>query len=504
MNDRLLVESLRSRDPGTLAAVYAAHAVPLYAYCWSQLLGRDAAQVALRDTFIVAEAHIDRLRDPDRFRPWLYAIARLECDRRRPMPGIQPDLPIATHDQDDVDQRVMAWNTARALSGLSRELLELRTRHDLPAAEVAAVLDLPVRDTENLLLQAGEELTTAFAVQILARRSPYGCAERAVILRDRTGELDHATREALLAHAVCCPVCAALRPASAVSPAKVLGLLPRAVPPASLRLRVLSCFTDPELVSYRLFVATRITEFTPAGFPSQARRAGPAPVGRPTRTMMASLALVLAAGAAASAARWAVDSDPEVARTVAGTARSSVSAAPSRAGSVFAESLDRPPISVTYPLGAQGSAAPNTALPSPPKHIRQTESQGGTDAPPGGPGRLLVSPGYLDLGTGMSGTVILEATGGPLVWRASVRGPIGLSVHSGRLSKDQTATLQVRVFRNPRSRGEGTIEVGGRTVTVTWRPVVPPIEPSPIPSPTGGPTGSPSGPSPEPSPSTTP
>src|SRR4051812_37585786 len=149
MNDHLLVEALKSRDPGALPAVYAAYAAPLYAYCWSQLLGRDAAQVALRDTFIVGEAHIDRLRDPDRLEPWLYAIARLECDRRRPRPDVQPDLPVASHDQDDVDQRLMAWNAVRALSGLARELLELRVRRALPTAEVAAVLDLPPANCSN-------------------------------------------------------------------------------------------------------------------------------------------------------------------------------------------------------------------------------------------------------------------------------------------------------------------------------------------------------------------
>ena len=46
MNDHLLVEALRGRDVGAPAAMYAAYADRLYAYCWFQLRERDAAQVA--------------------------------------------------------------------------------------------------------------------------------------------------------------------------------------------------------------------------------------------------------------------------------------------------------------------------------------------------------------------------------------------------------------------------------------------------------------------------
>src|SRR5262245_54147056 len=126
MNDRLLVEAMQSRDPGALSAVYDAYADRLYAFCWFQLRSRDAAQVAFRDSLIVAQAHVDKLREPDRFGPWLYAMARIECGRRLPLAGQQPDIPIATHDQVDVDQRIMAWGAVMGLPQLSREILELR------------------------------------------------------------------------------------------------------------------------------------------------------------------------------------------------------------------------------------------------------------------------------------------------------------------------------------------------------------------------------------------
>src|SRR5690349_21468766 len=115
MEDRLLVEALRSRDPIAIGSVYDDYATRLYGYCWFQLRNGDAAQIAFRDALMCAEAHIGELRAPGRFGPWLYALARIECRRRRAPNPVEPDIPIARHDQDDVDLRLMAW---RAVTGL--------------------------------------------------------------------------------------------------------------------------------------------------------------------------------------------------------------------------------------------------------------------------------------------------------------------------------------------------------------------------------------------------
>jgi DNA-directed RNA polymerase specialized sigma24 family protein len=301
MDDRLLVEALRSRDPDAVGALYDSYSTRLYGYCWFQLRGRDAAQVALRDTLIVAEAHIDRLHDPDRLGPWLYAIARLECCRRLPSQREKPDIPIASHDQADVDQRLMAWRAVMGLTPLSRELLELGERHGLAAPELAVVAGLRAKDLAEALDQAHSELETALTAELLAHEGPYDCAQRAAILRGRAGELTTELRSRLLSHAHGCGVCGPRRP-RAVSPAKVYALLPTALPPEALRCRVMSCFTDPELSGYRLLVATRTDDFTLNGFLRQPR--GPLPVrGDPGTTghrrwtgVVLAVAALLAAG----------------------------------------------------------------------------------------------------------------------------------------------------------------------------------------------------------------
>src|SRR6266567_1059180 len=93
MNNHPLVEEPPACGPDSVAAVYDDHAADLFKYCWFMLRNTGAAQVALRDSLIVADAHSARLSDPAQLRPWLYAVARAECARRRPSPAEDPGTP---------------------------------------------------------------------------------------------------------------------------------------------------------------------------------------------------------------------------------------------------------------------------------------------------------------------------------------------------------------------------------------------------------------------------
>ncbi|MGI5206301.1 RNA polymerase sigma factor [Spirillospora sp. CA-108201] len=387
MSAHLLVETLRERDPGAPAAVYDTHAEGLYAYCWFQLRARDAAQVALRDTFIVAEAHISKLREPDRFGPWLYAIARLECARRMPAGCQAPDVPVTGHDQEDVDERITAWQTVLGMSPLSQELLELRVRHQLSVPDLATVFELSLRDAQTALDGAHSELEAAVTAGMLASSGPCGCPERALLLRERRGDLTQDVSKQLMEHAQECSACGVLRPRS-VSAAKVYGLLPDAVPAPETRLRVMSCFLDPELVGYRLFVATRVTEFRSDGFPVQtafgrpgrasrqgrrrrfvrARKASkegePAKLYAQASRAAAVLVVVALLSASGVASMYAVGAQREDKDKHAGsrpTARPGISQEPGSgrrptARPHVSDTLGAVP-SATVPLGARGSSA---------------------------------------------------------------------------------------------------------------------------------------------------
>jgi Sigma-70 region 2 len=65
----------------------------LYTYCQTLLRDPADAAAAVLDTFVIAAARLDRLRDPDRLRAWLYAVARNEALRQgAPALGEAPDV----------------------------------------------------------------------------------------------------------------------------------------------------------------------------------------------------------------------------------------------------------------------------------------------------------------------------------------------------------------------------------------------------------------------------
>lgn len=511
MDDHLLVEALRDRDPDAPAALYNAHADRLYAYCWLQLRNRDAAQVALRETFLVADAHIGKLRDPERIVPWLFAVARLECGRRLPSREQAPDVPVAMHDQEDVDRRIIAWRAVMALRPDSREMLDLRIRHGLSVPDLAAVFDVPLGDAQSALQSAHSELEEALTAEMLAHQGPYDCVRRAELLRERHGDLVHHMNRRLTEHADECSACGAYRPRT-VSPAKVYGLLPDVSPPPELRLRVMSCFLDPELVGYRLFVAGRVSEFNLDGFPVQGlqpvrsawapgsggppllrrlRKASPpqeeaGPGAQAARAAVVLAVVALLSGGGIVSIYGLLGTGHDAVDTVAGPSptvmpgqsqqrTSGRSEHPQSAGHINAA-----PVSATFPLGAKASSAPAAALGASSSPSASADPQTGSAAK----GTLAVSPLYLDLAGGSEGSVDLRAEGGPVTWQAKPQGAIRVHPSSGRLASGQAVTVRVHVSRASKSRGAGTItfQPGSSRVYVTWRPDVPAPDPTPTPT----------------------
>jgi len=94
MQDRELVAAIVAGDPDGLAEAYDRYAAALYTYCRLMLPDPDplgGAAPAVQDTFIIATTRLQGLRDPDRLRPWLHAVARNECLRRPGSAGSQPN-----------------------------------------------------------------------------------------------------------------------------------------------------------------------------------------------------------------------------------------------------------------------------------------------------------------------------------------------------------------------------------------------------------------------------
>jgi RNA polymerase sigma factor (sigma-70 family) len=126
--DREIAAAITAGDPAAIARAYDRYAASLYGYCHWILHDRAATAGALTDTFVIAAATLGKLPDPAKLRPWLFALARNECQRRiRPgtvarneeadavgeAADAGDELPDATSDET-VQFRAVGWPSAVA------------------------------------------------------------------------------------------------------------------------------------------------------------------------------------------------------------------------------------------------------------------------------------------------------------------------------------------------------------------------------------------------------
>jgi RNA polymerase sigma factor (sigma-70 family) len=217
------------------------------------LRDRDAAADCVQDVFCNAATRLPQLREPDKLRPWLYAIARneaLRCIRDRRREQVSDELPDAASSDPGPDtlaaRSELADLIAEAGGGLSdrdRSLLELAYRHGLDLSELAQALDVSYGSAKKMVQRLRDTIERSLGALLLARRGqtmPGACPELAQILDGWDGEFNILIRKRIARHAETCPTCDQNR-SELVNPVALLGAVPVFIPaPGWLRDHTLS------------------------------------------------------------------------------------------------------------------------------------------------------------------------------------------------------------------------------------------------------------------------
>ncbi len=101
----------------------------------------------------------------------------------------------------------------RGLAPADGEVLELVARHGLTTSSSRAVLGVALHEVVELYDEARDRLRDGITAEILARKGPYDCPQRARILTGFAGELTDDLRGRLVGHLPICETCAPHRAA---------------------------------------------------------------------------------------------------------------------------------------------------------------------------------------------------------------------------------------------------------------------------------------------------
>lgn len=490
MRDREIVAAIVAGQPAGLAAAYDQYAAALHAYCRSLLAEPADAADAVQDTFIIASAKLDGLRDPDRLRPWLYAVARNECRRRLRARASAAPLDEAgevTDESADVgagaERAELRMLVGAALAGLNpgeREIIELNLRHELDGADLADALGVPRNQAHALASRARTQFETSLGALLVARTGREDCPELDDILAGWDGHLTVLLRKRVNRHIDRCDICGE-RKRRQLSPAMLLSMLPVVMLPAGLRQQLfrLVADTSPRASAYRARVIHRAGPFRGSGFP---RPLDPPHTGGGVKTYALGTAAVIAilaaiGGGVVFAADVVHHHHPPGSTQAAGPPTSApVTSSPAVAAVVAsptpsaAATTSAPPPVTTLPA-APPPPPPTTKSPTPTPTPKKTVK----------PGTLAASPALVVLaqsaaGGPYTGTFTLTATGGPIpkftITDPAPAGDLDISPSSGSIKNGATVTVTVTVVSAQQLPYQTvlTVDPGAVSVTIEYPP----------------------------------
>lgn len=443
--DAELVERVLTADREAFAVVYDRYGNRLYDFAYSMLRHREDAADAVADSFVLFAERLPQLRDPDRLRPWLYAIVRSECLRRlkarkRVAYGEEEQLVEMADDAMTPEEsaeraalRQLVWDASAGLADRDRALLDLHLRQGLEGAELAEAIGSSASNAYVMLNRLRAQVDRSIGALLIARLGRDDCEELDELLADWDGGFSPLVRKRVARHVDGCDTCSERR-RRMVSPWMLLAGVPMFAAPLALRDRVVD---DTELVAYKSPGGQAPDEWVGGGGGASVggRRWGAAQV---TTTAAALLALAVMA----AVLLWpdADDADAPTAADLAPTA--AVTPGPP------AQPLSPAPAGPTTP--SQSPEPTPSSSPSP--------SQA--------PGTIAVSTRTIDLGrTASTGSFGIANVGDlPVLYQVSSRTPwLGVEPIGGKLDGQGGRRVDLRVDRGALGEGRAT-----GSVVVNW------------------------------------
>ncbi|GAB2951151.1 RNA polymerase sigma factor [Nonomuraea fastidiosa] len=157
MTDELLVVRAQLGERDALAELVSRWRTPVWTYV-RRMLDAERADDVSQEVWLAVVRGLPRLREPDRFAPWLFTIARRSVmDRLR---GRYAEPPAPAGDETAADPAGAALDRAELIAALAllpppeREILVLHYLQDLPVEDCAQICGIPAGTVKSRLSRA--------------------------------------------------------------------------------------------------------------------------------------------------------------------------------------------------------------------------------------------------------------------------------------------------------------------------------------------------------------
>ena len=252
--DAQLVTAYLAGDRNALASIYDLYAPGLYDTAAAMLSDRHDAADIVQDVFCIAAERLNQLRDPNRLKPWLYAVLRNEVYRRTkkrkrttPTDFQSPTVPdvVAAFDPnaegaatsfDELAELVRS--AAAGLDERDRLVLELSVRQGLTGTDLADALGVSPEQSYSLVHRMRDRVEKSLGAFTVAKMGRNDCHELASIVSGWNGEFSVLIRKRVARHIDECAICEKTR--SKFAPLALFGAAPAFLLPVGLRDKVLA------------------------------------------------------------------------------------------------------------------------------------------------------------------------------------------------------------------------------------------------------------------------
>lgn len=217
LSDARLVAQALEQDQAAFGEIYDRYGSQIYSFCRARLRNEADASDAMQDTFVRAASRLDQLRQPEKLRSWLFAIARNEIistgkTAAKAVGGDAMDEVIDLRGDVDVDllaaeASAELWAAADGLTVRDQEILELHVRHGLVGQELGDALGLPESTANVALSRLKDRIAICMGSLLVARGGRGDCDELDQLLGDWNGAFTLDLRSRVTRHVKNCDVC---------------------------------------------------------------------------------------------------------------------------------------------------------------------------------------------------------------------------------------------------------------------------------------------------------